>query len=186
MTDSYSSTTQQQQHYCCTMLFYTKYVRSVLVLESGAELEWGKTKPGTAGCCCCCSWSCAPDGVLGSRLPTCISCHGAAIAQQKAHQQDGARNLNSAHLRLWARSGGGAVQLLVVCSIAAPCLLVLFLFGISKKQFKPEDTKPHVFLKTPHHTLPNVTAGDPGVFLGTLFFWRRQIQKLPFARNNSL
>lgn len=34
--------------------------------------------------------------------------------------------------------------------------------------------KPHViFLRTPHHALPNVTAGGSGLILGTPFFWRR-------------
>ena len=80
-----------------------------IILEFGVELEWDKTKLGTAGCRCCCSWSCAPDEVFGSRLQR-------EIVQQKSHQQDGAqkRCCGGSHLRLWARSSGGAVQLLVV------------------------------------------------------------------------
>ena len=49
-----------------------------VVLESGVDLDWEKTKPGTAGCCCLLQLELAP-GVLGSRLPLC-SC--LAMAQQ--------------------------------------------------------------------------------------------------------
>ena len=158
------------------MILYIQHVRAVLVLESGVELEWEQTKPGTAGCGYCCCWSCAPDGVFGSRLPRC-SC--LAMTQQpysKMHigrsPETQSRWLSFAALGAQRRRRCSAACCLIDgCPVLARVFFSVLAFQINAatQNCLSENTSPYT---------TKCYGGDLRHVCGHPIFWRCQNKKL--------
>ena len=163
------------------MLCFIQYVRTVLVLESGVELEWKKKQE---------QWD-AAVAAAGAALPTeCLGrgCRDVAVSpwhSNRTAKSTPAGRSTGTQLRWFPfvaigakrrRRCSAAHRLMDSCSVLARvCFVLVF-------QSRGHKTLCAVFLKTPHHILPNVTAGASGIFWSTFFFWRRQNSKVAFAR----